>query len=202
MRDQWYADNRDLVKWGVLLTLADRFHAKHILQVLYYRATEWAPLEINGENVKLPKAVVQHFRRVGAISTIQASVPVEVVLDTFTDRVEYHDVVINRLRSRERFPGIVFLDPDTGLEPGAAGLEHVLEAELAKLWHELQYGDVLVFYQHQTNRNGAPWIEKKKGQFERALGVPTGDAKIARAEKIARDVVFFYVQKVGQPSAV
>jgi len=40
MRDKWYADNRDLVKWGVLLTLAERHAAKHILQVLYYRPTE------------------------------------------------------------------------------------------------------------------------------------------------------------------
>ena len=195
MRDQWYADNRDLVKWGVLLTLADRFHARHILQVPYYRTSEWAPLVIDGENVKMPEAVVRHFRRVGAISTIQASVPIEVVFDTFADRAEYHRIVINRIRSREQLPGIVFLDPDTGLEPRAAGLEHVLEAELAKLWHELQRGELLVFYQHQTNRNGAPWIEPKKQQFERALGVLAGVSKVARAEKIARDVVFFYVQK-------
>ena len=195
MRDQWYADNRDLVKWGVLLTLADRFNVRHILQVPYYRTSEWAHLEIDGENVKLPEAVVRHFRRVGAISTIQASVPIEVVHDTFADRAEYHRVVINRIRSRKRLPGIVFLDPDTGLEPRNAGLEHVLEDELAKLWHELKRGDVLVFYQHQTNRNGMPWIEPKKQQFESALGVAAGAAKVARAEKIARDVVFFYIQK-------
>jgi hypothetical protein len=38
MRDKWYVDNRDLVKWGILLRLAERYAAKHILQVLYYRA--------------------------------------------------------------------------------------------------------------------------------------------------------------------
>ena len=42
MRDQWYADNRDLVKWGILLRLAERYATKHILQILYYRTTcEW-----------------------------------------------------------------------------------------------------------------------------------------------------------------
>jgi hypothetical protein len=66
---------------------------------------------------------------------------------------------------------------------------------LATLWTELIAGDVLVFYQHQTNRNGQPWIAAKKEQFERAIGQPIGSAKQARSEKIARDVVFFYAEK-------
>ena len=70
MRDTWYSDNRDLLKWGVLLTLAERFAAKHILQVLYYRSTDWAGIELDGEQVPLPPAVIQHFRRVAAASAI------------------------------------------------------------------------------------------------------------------------------------
>jgi len=62
MRDKWYADNRDLVKWGVLLTLAERYAATHILQVLYYRPTEWAQLELDGEQAPLPAAVIRHSR--------------------------------------------------------------------------------------------------------------------------------------------
>jgi hypothetical protein len=68
---------------------------------------------------------------------------------------------------------------------------------LAELWTELKVGDVLVFYQHQTNRNGQPWIAPKKEQFERALGLSIGAAKLARSERVARDVVFFYAQKAG-----
>jgi hypothetical protein len=52
-----------------------------------------------------------------------------------------------------------------------------------------------VFYQHQTNRNGTAWIEPKKLQFERALSIGQGGAKVARAPGIARDVVFFFIQK-------
>jgi len=94
-------------------------------------------------------------------------------------------------------PGIVFLDPDTGLEARVPRLEHVLDSELAALWKELQAGDLLTFYQHQTNRNGQPWVGPKKAQFERAIGIPAGAAKLAQAERIARDVVFFYAQKAG-----
>jgi hypothetical protein len=53
----------------------------------------------------------------------------------------------------------------------------------------------MVFYQHQTNRNGTPWIEPKKKQFERALGVQQGSAKLACALGIARDVAFFFLIK-------
>jgi len=53
----------------------------------------------------------------------------------------------------------------------------------------------MVFYQHQTNRNDTPWIEPKKTQFERALGVREGSAKLACALGIARDVVLFFMIK-------
>jgi len=52
VRDLYYADNRDLVKWGVLVELGARHGARHILQVLYYRPTEWPNLEIDGEAVR------------------------------------------------------------------------------------------------------------------------------------------------------
>jgi hypothetical protein len=197
MRDKCYADNRNLVRWGVLLTLADRHAAKHILQVLYYRPTEWAQLELDGEQIPLPAAVIRHFRSVTAAATINASVSVDVLADTCVNREDYHRLVLDRIRSRRETPGIVFLDPDTGLESRMPSLDHVLDSELGELWTELKAGDVLVFYQHQTNRNGQPWIAPKKEQFERAIGLPFGAAKLARSEQIARDVVFFYAQKAG-----
>ncbi len=73
MRDKWYADNRDLLKWGALLALAERHAAKHILQVLYYRQTEWAQLELDGEQIPIPAAVIRHFRSAAAASAIEAS---------------------------------------------------------------------------------------------------------------------------------
>jgi len=197
MRDKWYADNRDLVKWGVLLTLAERLRAKQILQILYYRPTDWANLEVDGEQVALPLAVVRHLRDATGVSAIGASTPIQVLIETFTNRAEYHRVVVDTIRTRSVTPGIVFLDPDTGLESRDPTLDHVLDRELKALWAALKPGDVLVFYQHQTNRNGQPWIETKKEQFEQAIGLPKGAGKLARSEPIARDVVFFYSQKAG-----
>lgn len=198
MRDKWYGDNRDLVKWGVLLELAHRYHARHILQVLYQRPTTWQQLEIDGEQVPLPAAVVQHFRNATSIAAIQCSALVEVISETFGDRSEYLQIVLQRIRVRARLPGILFLDPDTGLEPRLAGPAHVLDAELAEIWKALRSNDIMLLYQHQTNRSGTPWIKPKKAQFERALGVREGSAKLARAPGIAPDVAFFYIEKNGE----
>jgi hypothetical protein len=185
------------VKWGVLLTLAERHAARQILQVLYYRPNDWAQLEVDGEQVALPPPVVRHFRDAAGVSGIGASVLIDVLTDALSSRDEYQRVVVERIRTRPATPGIVFLDPDTGLESRDPSLDHVLDRELRELWAELNPGDVLVFYQHQTNRNGQPWIAAKKEQFERAIGLPKGTAKLARSEPIARDVVFFYSQKAG-----
>lgn len=196
MRDEWYGDNRDLVKWGSLLTLAERYAVRHILQVLYYRPTRWNQLEIDGESFELPAAVIAHFRCATRISHIQCPTMIEVVPDVLGDRAEFQRILIDRVRTRTVFPSIVFLDPDTGLEPRSPGLEHVLDSEAADLWRYLRDGDLLALYQHQTNRAGRPWVEPKKVQFERALGIAQGAAKVAQSP-IAKDVVLFYVQKSG-----
>ena len=64
MREKWYGDNRDLVKWGVLLHLAQDYEVDRILQVAYVRPTTWESLEINGVSKPLPAAVIRHFRRI------------------------------------------------------------------------------------------------------------------------------------------
>jgi hypothetical protein len=202
LRDKWYGDNRDLVKWGVLLELAHRYQASHILQVLYQRPSTWERLEIDGEQVQLPAAVVQHFRNATSVSAMQCSARVDVVSETFGDRSDYLQIVIQRIRLRAQLPGIVFLDPDTGLEPRFARPEHVLDSELSEIWEALRSDDIMVFYQHQTNRGGTSWIEPKKAQFERALGVREGSSKVARAPGIAPDVAFFYIQKNGKETSI
>jgi len=198
MRDEWYGDKRDLVKWGVLVQLAWRYSVKHILQVLYYRPTIWGHLEIEGAKVKLPESVLQQFRRTGAISALQCPARIEVVQEHFRERTKYLQLVLQKIRLRTQVPGIVFLDPDTGLEPAVAGPKHVLESELISIWQAMKTSDVLVFYQHQTNRNNTPWIEPKRLQFEGALRLEPGSAKVASGVEIAKDVVFFFCQKRDQ----
>jgi hypothetical protein len=195
MRDKWYGDNRDLVKWGVLLELSKRFKCSQILQVLYFRPGKWATIQIDGEEVSLAREIILHFRNTSSISTMGSNVRIDVIADEFQNRNEYHQVVSKKIQSRDSSPGIVFLDPDTGLEPmGRPGPEHVLDSELKVIWKLLRPQDVLVLYQHQTNRNGSDWINPKRRQFEKAIENP-GVAGLAYGPQIARDVAFFFMRK-------
>ncbi|MGD0631768.1 MAG: hypothetical protein ABR987_20750, partial [Terracidiphilus sp.] len=135
MQDRWYGDHRDLVKWGTLLEFAGRYHAKHILQVLYYRKSNWPQIEVGGTNVDIAQEVIQHFRDVNSIRNLACPFPVEVVNEEFVDRGSYLRIVTSAIQARIVRPGIVFLDPDTGLEPpsGNYGPTHVLDSELQSI---------------------------------------------------------------------
>jgi len=196
MKDQWYGDPRDLVKWGVLLHLAQSYSVKRILQVAYFRPSEWGQIEIDGQKHPIPKPVVNHFRNVRNILKMPCEPRVEVIDSSFKDRGQYEQVIINEVARQH--PCIVFLDPDTGLEPDSGPKpEHVLASELEHIWNNMVTGDVLAFYQHQTNRNGQPWIEPKRKQFEKALKLAGGSVKVAVGSEItgARDVAIYYCQK-------
>ena len=195
MKDKWYADNRDLVKWSVLIHLAKQHSATRIFQVAYYRPDIFATIEIDGKPHPLPSEVIKHFRGITNITQIKDSVPIEVYDKVFENRKEYLQGVLEHIGSFGKARIIVFLDPDTGLEPAKPSAEHVLRSEANAIWQGMKNGDLLVFYQHQTNRNGTPWIEPKKSELATALDVKTADIKIASGSSIARDVVFYYIQK-------
>lgn len=196
MRPEWYGDKRDLVKWGVLLELCEEFNLAHILQVLYYRFDHLGKLEVDGRVVDVPQPVVRHFRNLGAVCSISSDVGIEVFEEPFKNRHQYLELLLERIRERTR-PGIVFLDPDTGLEPpGGCTAKHVSESEVSTIWNTLRSTDLLVLYQHKTTRGGAPWEEAKRKQLAAALSVPVGNVKLGRAPKIASDVIFLYAAKL------
>lgn len=120
---------------------------------------------------------------------------IEVFSSPFEDRDQYAGKVEGLLGGFH--PCIVFLDPDTGLQPfhSSPRPEHVLTSELRTIWDKMPIDDILVFYQHRTNRNGRDWIGPKLLQFEESLSLPRGKAKVAHGLKIANDVVFFYAVK-------
>ena len=196
MKDVWYGDNRDLVKWSVLFRIAERYQTQRIVQIAYYRPSDFAKIVIDDREFDLPSEVTAHFRNIRNIEQIGWSTPVTVFDRVLLDRAEYLNEVVRFVSSFDRERCLVFVDPDTGLQPESRpGPQHVLESEARTIWDCLKPGDVFVFYQHQTNRRGRQWIDDKKCQLERALGVRYGSLKIAQGQKIARDVVFYFRQK-------
>jgi len=209
MRDKFYGDNRDIVKWGVLLELADRFCCGEILQVLYYRQDyRQETISVDGEKVPLPLKVIEHFRDVRAIKRMESRVPIKLIYDEFRDRTDYLRIIQEAITNKTKSPIILFLDPDIGLEPQSlekgnhhicrAEPTHVCEIEVREIWKKLNKGDVLVCYQHQDNRANREWINRKKDQLAKALGFDEENrkrVKIAYAPEIAKDVAFYYIQK-------
>ena len=169
----------------------------------YYRPSEWSSLEIeiDREPYRIPNPVIEHFRNIRNIRALKAKPRVKVITTVFVDRALYTQRVLRSIRAAGNDRCLVFLDPDTGLEPdnGKPGLEHVRESELLTIWRALRKGDLLVFYQHRTNRRNEEWIEPKRKQFERALRLPDGRAKVAHERttepKVKVAFAFFYVQK-------
>jgi hypothetical protein len=144
-------------------------------------------------------AVMRHFRNVMDIEGLNSSgVHIHVFNSTLSSREAYmRELQATLADIALDSPCIVFLDPDTGLEPQKTkpGLEHVLASELKTVWNAARGNDVLVFYQHKTDRKKSEsWISPKRRQFESALGLSKDDAKLAQGDA-ATDVVFFFAQK-------
>lgn len=210
MRDIWYADKRDLVKWATLYHLAHIFKGSRIIQIAFYRKeNKFGKIIIDNQEKEIPKEVISHFRDIHKIKDIKFQVPVEIFDTSFEYKKEeakqhrhnYLLSAIERLGSYRKEKLIVFLDPDTGLQPMQTKLktkqkpEHVSEEEVRKIWDALKPKDVFVLYQHQTNRNGKSWIEPKQIQFAKAIGLSNDAVKWAYGPEVANDVVFFYAQK-------
>jgi hypothetical protein len=198
MRDKWYSDNRDLVKWSVLLHLSERCKADRIIQIACYNASDFEKIEIEGKQYAMPNEVISHFRNIGKISGLTTRDKITVFDAVFKkrDRNSYFEAAKNFIASFKEERCVVFLDPDTGLEPNAnANEKHVLNSELKVIWDALPKHWMLVFYQHKTNRNGQKWIEPKQKQFANAICVHESSVKIATGKKVANDVAFFFSTK-------
>ncbi len=123
MRDQWYGDTRDLVKWGVLVELASHFRTKHILQVLSYRATLLnQALEIDGRSVILRAVVARQFRKVTNIASLPGEARVELIDCPFGDREAYLQHVLERMRARKVKSSLSSLDTDQVFSQGLLAL--------------------------------------------------------------------------------
>ena len=201
MQDIWYADKRDLVKWSVLIKLAEINDVDKILQIAYYRKSKFKETEIyiDGKSHQIPDEVVNHFRiirRIQNIRELKTDIEICIFDELFENRQEYHDKVVRLLADQKNKKCIVFLDPDTGLQPPKSrpGYQHVLNDEVKRIWDEMKNDDILVFYQH-GNLSGQPWKEPKRMQLANAIGVDDNLVKVANGDRIAHDVVFYFLFK-------
>ena len=190
MRPEWYGDKRDVVKWSVLLGLAQRCGIKRILQVAmcppvpseptdraFHGLLEQIPME------KLFQRVTAHFpsckkatnpKRLLDVKGLgkQDDINIEVFDEPFSNafRESYFKNVLNRVAlDRDEPPKIVFVDPDTGIAHGAKlTRKHITCRNLYTIFKGLRPGDYLACYQHSRHEKG--WKETARARMELALG--------------------------------
>ncbi len=188
MQDKWYADKRDIVKWGTLVHVARKHQATKILQVACYRQPETGVASLTSEQgneppqpVSLPQEVYRYFRDVRDIERLQNRT--DLTIEVFNKEV--------KRKRRNRL--VVFLDPDTGIAPERATLAHVTDSEIRQIYGAMRKGDLLVFYQHARRRK--EWKREAMSELARALAVPQKRIVTFTCPEIAPDVALFLLQK-------
>lgn len=198
MKDIWYADKRDIVKWGGIAYLCSKKGIKKIVQIAYYRGEQWPKLVFDKTSIDLPDQVIKHFRDIEDINrlALNMSLTIKVIKKEFSHntRTSYHRYVC-KLISAMKEQKLVFLDPDVGLAPNKGKAEHVKPDEITMIWQSLNPQDVLALYQHRFRSRD--WVEIRRNQLAAACGVQTNLVRTWSAEQIAKDVVFFFIEKLA-----
>ena len=194
MRECWYADKRDLAKWGTLAYIAQREDLQLIVQVPYLRRDARPSLRTRDGEVGIEPAVWDFFRDLSAVEALGKALrrKIVVILDSFDprQRQRYNEAVINRLRGLPA-PKVVLLDPDTGLAAGKHCAEHVTPADVQAAWNAINRGDWLVLYQHASRTE--VWRTDGRQRFAAACGLK--ECEEFTAPKISADVAFFAAKK-------
>ncbi len=196
MKDQLYADNRDLIKWGGILHLCNTTEIRHVMQVAYYSKSSWPQLRFGREKEDIPKEVIDHFRDVEDIKRlgIKAGITIDVVKNEFShsDRDEYNKAICRRIKKQPQRK-IVFLDPDTGLAMQNVKAKHVKPEEVSLIWRALKPRDFLVLYQHKPRIS--EWKNIRRKELTKALSVKKSTIRMWEASERIRDVVFYYCER-------
>jgi hypothetical protein len=198
MKDKFYGDNGDLVKWGGIIHLCKVNGMKTVVQVAYYREDK---ISFDDEDINLRKVVMEHFerkdildiKRLGTRTKLDIQVLKKEFKNNKDDRKGYHDEVCKEIKRLSK-KKLVFLDPDKGLKPKKTRTdEHVTPEEVKQIWESLKTGDFLVFYQHKPRFSKNGWKEDCRSDFARRCGLK--GVRMWSADGIAKDVVFYFIEK-------
>jgi hypothetical protein len=167
MQGLWYGDKRDRVKWGALVHLANTKGIRCIVQVAYFRHGTDLKLQTEEGEVELPVQVWNHFSNLRHIERLGEATGLKIiVLDQLFDpgnRFDYINMIclhLEEINKEIKNRKIIFLDPDTGIEPENAKPEHVTKNDLREIWEKIGNGDLLAVYQHAAFTEN--WLNDRK----------------------------------------
>lgn len=194
MRDTWFGDNRDLVKWGTLAHIAEREKLNLIVQVPYFRTGDRPPLRPGDICAPIHTAVWDFFRDVAAVEELGPKLGLQIIVlkEVFDParRKVYRCFVVEQLSNLKQRK-VVLLDPDTGIAPSNGGGKHSTAEDIQAIWEALRAGDWMVVYQHASRTKN--WREQAQQKLASICG--SLDVEVFAAPKIASDVAFLAAEK-------
>jgi hypothetical protein len=196
MRDTWYSDNRDLVKWATLVHLARKHEIHRIVQVAYLQASPTPVLEAGDLTSPIEPAVLRHFRDLNQVQGLARIAGLDILVIDWPFSHRGRTVYAERLSdylAEINSPKLVLLDPDTGIAPRSHDARHVTRGEVQGVWQALRKRDWLLLYQHA--RRSKEWVEVTQAEF--AACCDGTQASVFRSRSTAPDVVLFAAQKAA-----
>lgn len=195
MRDKYYSDNRDLIKWATLAHIAYEYGLQTILQVPYWRPENKHPYFIcMDKRVAVPSKVWKFFRNIHSITQLGPEIGLSITLVGEEFDPDQRKIYVSKIKaeiSKARRPLALFLDPDTGLQPKKCLPEHTSIMEIEELWPVLKPGEWLILYQHA--RHTRDWRESVAHELSSLCN--RMKAHIVRSEDVGKDVAFVCLQK-------
>jgi hypothetical protein len=189
MRDQFFGNDRDIVKWTTLLHLAREHELATVLYAPFWRP-EPAPrvVMLKDKPIFVPDEVWRFFRDYRRIRQLSKKSPKIAIVDADFNprkRRQYIDYTLAEIAEADR-PLLLFLDPDVGLAPAKATAEHVTPEEIAELWSALEPGEWLVVYQHA--RRESEWVKRVSDELSGTCG--GANVVAAQSAQFGKDVAF------------
>ena len=142
MRDKYYSDDRDILKWASLVHIALEYGLQTILQVPYWRPEKVHPhFSFMEKRVAVSDKVWTFFRNIHNIVWLGPYVGLSItVIDKEFDP-DQRQAYISEIKTSIQHVGrplALFLDPDTGLQPKRCLPEHTAIREIQELWTVLE----------------------------------------------------------------
>ena len=193
MRKQWFGDSRDYAKWSFIINEASKDAVVCCVAM--------ARPDILSASIH-PR-VLSFFDRYKNL---------DLVRELFQDRYRsvstqyykslhesYFDEVMLMIRQAQLGnPVLVFVDPDTGIEPVSSGSnKHVRLADLRRVSEVLRPGDKLVVYQHAPIMRKPNWIDSAMLRLSGQPWLADFRLRSHYDQACASDVCFLVVERIA-----
>jgi hypothetical protein len=190
MRKQWFGDSRDYVKWSVIYR-----ESEPDLQVLYVAMAR--PDELKGDVHPFVQAffdIQKDFCLVKGLFKER----ITVISDEYSNRKHstYFQIVIESLTELQKSgPTVVFLDPDTGIEPKSGPKDqHVRLDDIEMVAQRLHPRSRVIVYQHATQDKRVPWEQHAREKLISILEPDRFLLRIGKDTPRAHDVCFLIAE--------